>query len=1036
MIFASPRSALQRAISRPLLLAAAFLLLSSTVFAQVDYDLLYLRAPRRGDLENTTWPEVFHPARMEAGTDLMLRYRDGREEVLVAGGAGAVLDPVLSFDARTVYFSVFPDLSGSQLNGQRRQLPRQGADIYKMDLATRQMTRLTFGEWTPNQAAGNWASNPLGDGDSSKNYLGYGILNLSPCPLPDGRLMFTTNRNGFLPNKSYTQTCMQLYVMDEDGANVEQVGHLNLGSALHPTVLMDGRVMFSSYEAQALRDQRLWGLWSIWPDGRNWEPLMSAMTAPQVFHFQTQLSDGRIGVIDYYNLNNNGFGTLLAFPANPGVTPAFGSPVRSDESNPQIRMGEHSNGNPYYAKYSFSPVGLETLTPFTHNRDSAANLEDLNDPNSQRVGKVTHPSAAPDGVLLVWTPGPANDLSRPTTLPYYDGGLYLLPNNQPADSNLDLILIKNDPEYNEMWPKPIVPYSAIYGIEKPARKEWLPNDGEQSEELPAGTPFGLVGSSSFYNRNTTPGNGDANFDGLDPFNTSQNGASPNWTAQGADAGKYTNADIWAVRVLAMEPTSHRSYGPDGGCCGGQYNFTNHATERLRILGEIPLRKTDGKGNPLIDGDGNPDTSFLARIPADVPYTFQTLDRNRMVLNMSQTWHQSRPGEVRTDCGGCHAHAEQPTDFATTEAAKPTYQIHDLVHRTPVLSKTSEGNPSVSYVEAGAVDVEYYRDIKPILMRSCVPCHNQANPTANLVLDDETIVNRQENTYNRLARDAEAQYGYPPVIRNGTWRQTNASRYIRKFQSRRSLLTWKIFGERLDGWSNEDHPTESEPGNPATLPEGASTNQADLDFTGTIMPPPNAVDPANNEPIPALSEDEKMMFATWIDLGCPANAPPGTEGNRTNLGWFLDDLRPTLTVSQPRAGAQVTPLQEIRFGAFDYYSGLQNETMEITADFVVNGRAPGTNLFDLFQSGGDHIWRLPLDQAITELTEGNIQVRVRDQQGNITEVKRKFQVASSWMRLFPVQLWGNQAAFDTAYDSNINNRVEVLDIVNFANDQPN
>jgi hypothetical protein len=27
--------------------------------------------------------------------------------------------------------------------------------------------------------------------------------------------------------------------------NVEQVGHLNLGSALHPVVMKDGRVMFA-----------------------------------------------------------------------------------------------------------------------------------------------------------------------------------------------------------------------------------------------------------------------------------------------------------------------------------------------------------------------------------------------------------------------------------------------------------------------------------------------------------------------------------------------------------------------------------------------------------------------------------------------------------------------------------------------------------------------------------------------------------------------------------------------------------------------
>ena len=91
-------------------------------------------------------------------------------------------------------------------------------------------------------------------------------------------------------------------------------------------------------------------------------------------------------------------------------------------------------------------------------------------------------------------------------------------------------------------------------------------------------------------------------------------------------------------------------------------YGNHALERLRILGEIPVRKfDDGAASSRLDPDGNPDTSFLAKIPADQPFTFQTLDKNGMVLNMAQTWHQLRPGEVRNDCGGCHAHSQKPTD---------------------------------------------------------------------------------------------------------------------------------------------------------------------------------------------------------------------------------------------------------------------------------------------------------------------------------------------------------------------------------------
>src|SRR4029434_1669145 len=113
----------------------------------------------------------------------------------------------------------------------------------------------------------------------------------------------------------------------------------------------------------------------------------------------------------------------------------------------------------------------------------------------------------------------------------------------------------------------------------------------------------------------------------------------------------------------------------------------HANERLRILGEIPVRKFDGGAQP-VDPDGNPDTSFLAKLPANQSFTFQTIDKDGMVLNMAQTWHQLRPGEIRTNCGGCHAHSQKPTDFEQTAASKPDYKIWDRANRTPLVTSKS------------------------------------------------------------------------------------------------------------------------------------------------------------------------------------------------------------------------------------------------------------------------------------------------------------------------------------------------------------
>src|SRR5688500_10585502 len=59
----------------------------------IDYDIIYVRQPRRGDDEHITWPEVFHPGVFEPDSDLVLLYADGSEEVLVDTENGAVTDP-------------------------------------------------------------------------------------------------------------------------------------------------------------------------------------------------------------------------------------------------------------------------------------------------------------------------------------------------------------------------------------------------------------------------------------------------------------------------------------------------------------------------------------------------------------------------------------------------------------------------------------------------------------------------------------------------------------------------------------------------------------------------------------------------------------------------------------------------------------------------------------------------------------------------------------------------------------------------------
>lgn len=946
---------------------------SAQSLAAVDYDIIYVRVPRPGDNQNSFWPDAITPLVTDPGADLVLLHPNGSEEVLFAAGSnGAVIDPTVSFDATSVVFSYLPNVRN--VNPQRgvnseKALSYDGADIYRIDLSTRAVTRLTFQEFTPN--TGNGAD--FDCSRSQSNCPRVGVFNTGPAFLPDGKIVFTSTRNNFIPNKmtSGAQRAMQLFVMDGDGKNVQPIGFLNVSSAMHPFVLKEGPVVFTSWENMGARDDRVFPLWSIWPDGTRFGPFSGFGDGPFAHHFMTQISDGSIVVCRYYNLNNNGFGELYRFPI--GGTGNSGDPLFQP-----IPPDSHSSG-----EIPLQRVGYTRITPFTTGDDFPAPCR-VGDPdyppvqcaggNVTRVGKFTHPSAAPSNELLVvYTRGSANHngiyVGAGLAAPYYDGGIYRMRGDQVLNRPEDLILVKNDPRYNEMWPRAVVPYQRIYGVAAPPVLPELANDGQLDSRLPEGTPLALIGTSSLISRDTRPFKGDR-------FYQHENFGDRNWTRQGADAGIYSDADIYAIRILALQPITDRSY-PDNGRA-----FESLFSERVRILGEIPVRKEG-----VFDSHGNIDTSFLAKIPADLPFTFQTLDRNGLVLNTAQTWHQVRPGEVRQDCGGCHAHSKPALDFQTTVAARADYAVRDLAMTTPLVAVDGSTNPGVTTLNQRGAVVEYLRDIKPIFQAKCASCHTSRGghtPAAGLDLDaDDRMVNGLPATYAWLARPRSASNPTPrSVTPDGDWYWPQITRYMRAGQARQSLLVWKVFGRRLDGRSNADRPTENTPGNPSTIPAGVDWSECDLDYTGEAMPPPSSG--------VALTWDERMKFARWIDLGAPIDLA-ALYGASGYAGFLEDDLRPTLSLVPSLAKARASgAISRFAIGAYDLDSGINASTLSLMLDRSVGAIAAGTNLAAglTITNGGTLTITLP---AAIDLSTGSVTatVQIRDQAGHTTKLARTY-----------------------------------------------
>jgi hypothetical protein len=413
----------------------------------------------------------------------------------------------------------------------------------------------------------------------------------------------------------------------------------------------------------------------------------------------------------------------------------------------------------------------------------------------------------------------------------------------------------------------------------------------------------------------------------------------------------------------------------------------------------------------------------------------------MVLNMSQTWHQLRPGEVRTDCGGCHSHSQLPTPFEKTAAAKPDYTVFDLTKSTPLLTSKANDESGKQWdvrnetgirFEQGVKNVEYFRDVKPILDRSCTACHTKKwqAPAANLVLDDDELMDVDDSivsllavlptakvpgTFFRLAADRHGKFGYKSNLgfKNdpNAWAPPQASRYIRYFQSRRSLLVWKIYGERLDGFRNEEFAHELVTGDPSSLvyqgkpytrPDTPAGNNrlVNIAYSGEQMPPPAAVAGRYRGPdgraikVPALTDEERRTIVRWIDLGCPIDFDASAiRKQERGHGWLEDDNRPTLALTLPAAGAN-TALTRLLVGMHDFDSGIDSDSFSVTADFAVDGVAPGQNLAPRFRPTTQGVRELKLTKPIERLPHGTLTVSVKDRQGNLTRIVRAFSVGSA------------------------------------------
>ncbi|MFT6735415.1 MAG: hypothetical protein ACJAS9_003623, partial [Polaribacter sp.] len=569
-----------------------------------------------------------------------------------------------------------------------------------------------------------------------------------------------------------------------------------------------------------------------------------------------------------------------------------------------------------------------------------------------RSGKYSMPSATVrDGLLVAYSSGSVNhfdavcnkevNLCEPLR-----SGIYLIedaPNAMVTDP-ASLIAIKDDPNYNEIWPRVVASYYDIHGQDKPD----IIVPKSLDDRLNKGEAAGFVGASSMINREPL------NESEPDPFtpNKRREVNDGNWRIEGAEAGVFSDQDIYGVRIIATPPIpftkplrksrnsadweSIERHLEDSRLKEVVARFGSLNNERWEILGEFPLTHTN-----TIDEQGNPDTSWLAKVPADTPFLIQSLDANGMTVISELTWRSVKSGEMAT-CGGCHTHSIEPLDFKTTQAGlgEPISGLANMSVSNPIIQEglwdLTQGNiplftqAGVELKSGNSYGVEFNRDILPIINTSCVSCHTPGGTGSMLILDDS---NPMRNAYAALTNNDENIYRLPQI-----------SKYLRIPQARQSLFTWIAWGERLDGRTNDDRDN-------------------DVDFP-------------SSHPAVMLDDLDKRSIARWIDLGAPIDFPELSMEGQAGFRYTDDYQLPIINIHQPKRGIN-TDTQGI-IGFADAKSGIEWNSL-IISYYPIDG-SDSEKIITTFTRTDKNIVTFNLP-ALIENKNYILKVQIKDVSGN-------------------------------------------------------
>ncbi|HYA38145.1 MAG TPA: hypothetical protein VEI74_07770, partial [Candidatus Methylomirabilis sp.] len=576
---------------------------TDTASAQ-DVPIAYVKRPVNTQSMNSVVGNPTDSVTFHAGGDLYVRdisSPSGTEQNITSAytqGRGDVSDPEVSYDGKKILFSM--------------KGPRDATwNIWEYNRDTNTLRRVIQDDAVANQ------------GDD-----------VDPAYLPDGRIVFSSNRQqktiqtvGYRYVDEYDrETSTVLHVMNADGTGIEQIS-FNQSHDRNPTVLMDGRILYSRWDHVGDRNQ--FSIFHANPDGTGLFVHYGAHSQVVSYLHPREMPDGRI-MSDAMPLSRtNEGGALLIIDDNnfseidqpaPGTAPGASAQVQASFDAIDFGAMVSSTGRfttPYplwdgtnRALVSFTPGGRTTTVvqqdlltgqtgPVIVEKTPAYGVYML-DLNAKTLRAIVLPKVNANGDPVEFVTDAVALMARPKPKILTSGGVDAARQSRGVTS---------------------ITVGSIYDTE-PARNR-MTNNVLSAQELADGISIPMMN-----NRNNLCPDGRPRYPNCDTRDSVADIAklkdpSPSTgTAPDKRPGRF-------LRVVKAVPTP--------------------AGISREALGETTFEMQQIMGYVEVEPDG----SIAFEAPADTALGISVLDRYGRALQTHTSWIQGRPGEA-VFCNGCHS----------------------------------------------------------------------------------------------------------------------------------------------------------------------------------------------------------------------------------------------------------------------------------------------------------------------------------------------------------------------------------------------